>query len=416
MSVSPSGARIAMEYRGEIRHRAGREGRSAQHHRDDGRCTSARREWSPDGRSLAYFSDAGGEYALHIRAQDGKGEAKVVQLAGSGFYDAPVWSPDSRRIAFRDNGRTLYVLDGRDRRDQQGRHRADLSARCVLGHDLQLVARQQVAGLHDHELARRSSRHCVWSVDKQASFPITDGLSDVSEPVFDRNGKYLYLLGSTDAGPVRDWFSQANADMRSTSAIYLVVLKKGEVSPLAKESDEEKARSGRQGRDGRKGARPTTGPESEDRPVTRRRPPGRDRHRHRRARRHGSSRCRCRLATIRPCRPAKPASCSSCGRPTASRRCSSSTSRPARPRRGCRRPMRSSSPPTPRSCCIATARPSTWWSRRRRPMAPRARSTSRPCRCASIRRPSGRRSSTRPGASTATTSTRPTTTAATGRR
>ena len=29
-------------------------------------------EWSPDGKSLAYFSDAGGEYALHIRAQDGK--------------------------------------------------------------------------------------------------------------------------------------------------------------------------------------------------------------------------------------------------------------------------------------------------------------------------------------------------------
>ena len=80
----------------------------------------------------------------------------------------------------------------------------------------------------------------VWSVDRQQSFPITDGLSDVAEPVFDRNGKYLYLLASTNAGPVRDWFSQSNADMRATSAIYLVVLKKGEVSPLAKESDEEK--------------------------------------------------------------------------------------------------------------------------------------------------------------------------------
>ena len=68
-----------------------------------------------------------------------------------------------------------------------------------------------------------------------------------SEPVFDRNGKYLYLFGSTDAGPVRDWFSQANADMRSTSAIYLVVLKKGEVSPLARESDEEKAEEASKG-------------------------------------------------------------------------------------------------------------------------------------------------------------------------
>ena len=96
MSVSPSGARVAIEFRGEIV--------TVPAEKGDPRnitATTAAHErapkWSPDGRSLAYFSDAGGEYALHIRAQDGKGEPKVVRLAGSGFYDAPVWSPDSRQ-------------------------------------------------------------------------------------------------------------------------------------------------------------------------------------------------------------------------------------------------------------------------------------------------------------------------------
>src|SRR5207248_3354853 len=69
---------------------------------------------------------------------------------------------------------------------------------------------------------------------------ITDGLSDCVDPVFDASGKYLYLLSSTDAGPVNHWFAQSNADMRTRRSAYLVVLKKGVPSPLARESDEEK--------------------------------------------------------------------------------------------------------------------------------------------------------------------------------
>lgn len=241
MSVSPSGARVALEYRGEIVTVPAEKGdprnitgTTAVHERSP--------EWSPDGRSLAYFSDAGGEYALHVRAQDGKGEAKVIKVAGSGFYDAPVWSPDSRRIAFRDNGRTLYVVQvdtGAVRTvatEPVYRPGAFADTTYSWSPDSQWLAYTSTSK------AQIQSAY-LYSVDKQQSFPITDGLSDVAEPVFDRNGKYLYLLASTDAGPVRDWFSQSNADMRSTSAIYLVVLKKGEPSPLAKESDEEKAQA-----------------------------------------------------------------------------------------------------------------------------------------------------------------------------
>src|SRR6185436_4942549 len=78
------------------------------------------------------------------------------------------------------------------------------------------------------------------SIEQSKSFPITDGLSEVTEPVFDKSGKYLYFFGSTDAGPVLDWFSMSNADMRETRNVYLAVLRKDLPSPLAKESDEEK--------------------------------------------------------------------------------------------------------------------------------------------------------------------------------
>src|SRR5207244_7238449 len=67
--------------------------------------------WSPDGKTIAYFSDEGGEYQLHLRAADGKGKAKMFHLSGAGFYDRPVWSPDSKKLAFLDNSQSLWLID-----------------------------------------------------------------------------------------------------------------------------------------------------------------------------------------------------------------------------------------------------------------------------------------------------------------
>src|SRR5258708_27806679 len=80
----------------------------------------------------------------------------------------------------------------------------------------------------------------AYSIDHDKSFQITDGLSEVSEPAFDEGGKYLYFFGSTDAGPVKDWFAMSNADMHETRSLYLAVLRNNLPNPLAKESDEEK--------------------------------------------------------------------------------------------------------------------------------------------------------------------------------
>src|SRR4029077_8823128 len=94
-----------------------------------------------------------------------------------------------------------------------------------------------------YALGNEAAYHTVHAYDVATarSRKITDGLSDAIDPVFDADGKYLYFLASTDAGPVNQWFAQSNADMRVQRVPYLVVLKKGVPSPLAKESDEEKA-------------------------------------------------------------------------------------------------------------------------------------------------------------------------------
>jgi tricorn protease len=241
VSLSPTGARAAFEFRGEIVTVPAEKG-DARNLTNTPGVNERSPAWSPDGKFIAYFSDESGEYALHIRPQDGKGEVRKFKMEGAGFYEDPVWSPDSRKIAFNDNSQSLYWLDvetGACKRvgSQYLYAPVGVNGSTAVYHtwspDSNWIA-YTLSGKADIQSVY------VYSLAQDKSFPVTDGLTEVSEPVFDQGGKYLYFFGSTDAGPVKEWFAQSNADMRLTESIYLVVLRKGAPSPLAKESDEEK--------------------------------------------------------------------------------------------------------------------------------------------------------------------------------
>jgi tricorn protease len=93
----------------------------------------------------------------------------------------------------------------------------------------------------------------LYSLDQNRSFPLTDGLAEAGEPVFDSGGKFLFFLASTDAGPVKNWFDQSFTDMPLTISPYLVTLQKSTPNPLLKESDEESAESADKAKDDSKG-------------------------------------------------------------------------------------------------------------------------------------------------------------------
>jgi tricorn protease len=238
-AVSPTGARALFEYRGEVVTLPAEKGDPRNLTNTPGVYERAP-VWSPDGASIAYFSDESGEYELHVRSQDGKGQVKKYQLNGTGFYGSPSWSPDSQKFAYADNGLNLYWLDLKT-----GAHKKVGSEYLYQpGGQAQVYSswspdsKWLAYTLSSPTFFRRVF---VYSLDQDKSFPATDGLSDASEPVFDPSGKYLYFFASTDAGPSRQWFDQSNADNRETSALYLAVLRKDLPNPLAKESDEEKA-------------------------------------------------------------------------------------------------------------------------------------------------------------------------------
>ncbi len=193
--------------------------------------------WSPDGKQIAYFSDESGEYALHIKTL-ASGTVKKIKLSGAGFYAYLHWSPDSKKLAFVDNSRTLYLADV-----------ASSSTTKIASDDL------YYPGVY-RELFGSWSKDSKWisytvitetnfeqafayGLDEKKSYALSDGLSNVTEPIFDASGKYLYMLASTDAGPVVNWFDQSNQDMQLSNSIYLVTLEKDQISPLAKRNDME---------------------------------------------------------------------------------------------------------------------------------------------------------------------------------
>ena len=237
-SVSPTGARVVMDFRGEIVTVPAEKGdvvniteTSGVHEQDP--------VWSPNGKFIAYFSDESGEYALHVQDQSEQEEVKKFKLDGAGFYAYPKWSPDSKKISFVDNGRNLYVLNidsGKVTKVSQDERYIPGVFRDLFGswsHDSNWISYTIVTGTSFEQAY-------VYSLSEDKSYAISDGFSSVSSPVFDPSGKYLYMLASTDAGPVVNWFDQSNQDMEMTSSIYLVTLQKNVESPFARENDVEK--------------------------------------------------------------------------------------------------------------------------------------------------------------------------------
>ncbi len=108
--LSPNGRRALLVARGEL-FTLGREHGPT---RNLTRSPGARERgavWSPDGRWIAYLSDATGEYQVYLIDPAGAGEPRQLTHLEPGYRHALRWSPDGRRLAFADQTLRLYYLE-----------------------------------------------------------------------------------------------------------------------------------------------------------------------------------------------------------------------------------------------------------------------------------------------------------------
>ena len=239
-NLSPSGARALFEAHGEILTAPAEKGDVRNLTNTPG-VMERDPAWSPDGKSVAYFSDESGEYQLFIKSPDGLGEAKKISLGTpASFYYDPVWSPDSKKIAYTDKRLNLWYIDLAKpvpvKVDTTSYDLPQRTMQPVWSPDSRWIA-------YNKQLPSHMEAIFAYSLEQGKGLQLTDGLSDARFPAFDKKGQYLYFTASTDVGPTTGWLDLSSFNRPVTRSAYVIVLRKDQPSPLAPESDEEKAAS-----------------------------------------------------------------------------------------------------------------------------------------------------------------------------
>src|SRR5712692_790594 len=195
--------------------------------------------WSPDGKSIAYFSDESGEYELTIRDQNGMGQPRHINLGNPpSFFYGPTWSPDSKKIAYTDKRMNFWYVGLEKgtpvRVDADRFEDPSVSLAASWSPDSKWLTYSKFLENHLRGIF-------VYSLESGKVSQITDGLGDARYPVFDKGGKELIFAASTDLGLSSGWLDLSSFQHPVLRHIYAAVLKKGEKSPVEPQSDEEKS-------------------------------------------------------------------------------------------------------------------------------------------------------------------------------
>ncbi len=249
-AVSPSGKRALFEARGDVFSVPAEHGPILDLTRTSG---AAERfpAWSPDGKSVAYFSDASGEYELYVRPADGSGEARKVTSLGPGFRYRPFWSPDSKKVAFVDKAMVIAICDvesGKVTQVDKGlyMYEGDLEGFTVSwSPDSRWLA-------YSRDVENRNSAVFLYDAKDATLHQATSGFYWTGSPAFDPDGKYLYVLTNRTFKPsysdLDDTWIYAN-----TTDIAAIPLRVDVASPLAPRNDVEGKEEKKAGKDEKKG-------------------------------------------------------------------------------------------------------------------------------------------------------------------
>ncbi len=230
VSPSPDGQRVTVVARGDVFTVPAKDGPTRNLTQTQGVHERSAR-WSPDGKWIAYLSDATGEFELYVRPQDGKGAAIQLTSNNDTYPFALDWSPDSKKILWGDRKQRLRFID-------------------VATKAITTVAENPDAPIQQYSWAPDSqwvtyvkqergtlAKIMLYGLAAQQTLAVTDGSYDSSRPNFSDDGKWLLFASARDYRPIysdTEW-NHAYLDMER---IYLVALAKDTASPFAPKSDE----------------------------------------------------------------------------------------------------------------------------------------------------------------------------------
>jgi len=258
LDIAPDGKRAVMTARGKIFTVPAKEGATRNLTREQG---SREKEvaWSPDGRWIAYVSDRSGEDEIYIMPQDamgnvdlgrepstdpkdkekeaaaarerGKDQQQQITTGSKGFMFQPVWSPDSKKLAWADKDLRLWYVNIGDKKPiEVDRGRFGEITNYSWSPDSKWVA-------YDKQNVSNFSAVYLYSLEKKQFTAVTDELINSQGPVWDPEGKYLYFFSDRDYNEVIGGFDFEFSNPKTTR-VYLLTLRADLPSPFPALSDE----------------------------------------------------------------------------------------------------------------------------------------------------------------------------------
>ncbi|MBB2146367.1 peptidase S41 [Pedobacter sp. LMG 31464] len=237
--ISPKGVRALFESRGEI-FTVPKEKGDARNISNSPGSYEKYPAWSPDGKYISYLSDKNGKYQLVLQNQVTKGEPEYIDLGSTYFYFQPTWSPDSKKLFYSDSHLNLFYIDIDSRKpilvkqDKLGSHtnRTYNMLQPTWSPDSKWIS-------YVATLPSTVSAIFIYNVEKATHTQITDGMSDVANPSFSKDGKYLFFMASTDIGLAGSGLHMSAYQRPVNFSAYALILAKKTPSLYKTESDEE---------------------------------------------------------------------------------------------------------------------------------------------------------------------------------
>jgi len=188
-------------------------------------------KWSPDGKWIAFISDATGEDEIYIIDQTGSGTPVQITTAADTYKYQIYWSPDSKKILWGDKLLRLNYVDVATKKTVQVARGARWEIRdYAWSPDSNWIA---YARPEQNNMAKVSLYDCT----NKKTYEVTEGWYSSYAPAFHSGGKYLFFVSDRDFNPIysrTEW----NHAYLSMARVYLVTLSKDLKSPFEPKSDE----------------------------------------------------------------------------------------------------------------------------------------------------------------------------------
>ena len=239
MAASPEGKRVLFEARGEIFNVPVKEGYVLNLTHSSG-AFDMLPAWSPDGKSIAFWSDRSGEYELYLQDPDMEKEPVRLTSRGKGFGYQPYWSPDSRKIAFIDETNDISIIDVESKSTVvAGNYRWNLGHGSRFGYTINWSPDSKWMAFTEG-MDNSHNAIFLYNVENQQKLQVTGGFFDDSAPVFSTDGKYLFFLTDRSMQPVFSDMDDGTWVYPNATQVAAMALTADTPSLLAAKNDEVK--------------------------------------------------------------------------------------------------------------------------------------------------------------------------------